>query len=98
MRYGPMILGFGDSETRRIWAGLRSRRLPADIQVKALMKLRLLNQAVNIEDLQAPPGNRLEKLRGDRSGQYSIRINQQWRICFKWVEGGADEVEIVDYH
>ncbi len=62
------------------------------------MKLRLLNQAICIEDLQAPPGNRLEKLRGDRSGQYSIRINQQWRICFTWVEGGADEVEIVDDH
>ena len=68
------------------------------MQDEALVKLRLLNRAARIEDLQAPPGNRLEKLRGERSGQYSIRINQQWRICFKWVEGGADEVEIVDYH
>ncbi|MFN3672844.1 MAG: type II toxin-antitoxin system RelE/ParE family toxin [Bosea sp. (in: a-proteobacteria)] len=93
-----MIRSFQDSETERIWAGHRSRRLPADMQDKALVKLRLLHRAARIEDLLAPPGNRLEKLRGERSGQYSIRINQQWRICFKWVEGGADEVEIVDYH
>jgi proteic killer suppression protein len=68
------------------------------MQDKALVKLRLLNRAARIEDLQVPPGNRLEKLRGDRNGQYSIRINQQWRICFRWTGGGADAVEIVDYH
>lgn len=93
-----MIRSFADRETELIWSGQRSRRLPSDIQAIALRKLRLLNQARVLSDLRAPPGNRLEALRADRSGQYSIRINDQWRICFVWLEGGAENVEIVDYH
>ena len=77
---------------------MKSRRLPADIQVVALRKLRMLNQARAVSDLHVPPGNRLERLTGDRSGQYSIRINDQWRICFEWREGGPGNVQIVDYH
>jgi toxin HigB-1 len=93
-----MIQSFADPETERIWSGVRSRRLPSDIQGAALRKLRLLNQARVLEDLRIPPGNRLERLRADRSGQYSIRVNDQWRICFVWHEGGPAHVEIVDYH
>jgi toxin HigB-1 len=93
-----MIQGFRDPETARIWSGLRSRRLPSDIQAVALRKLRLLNQARVLSDLRVPPGNRLERLSADRAGQYSIRINDQWRICFEWREGGPGNVEIVDYH
>lgn len=93
-----MIVGFADSETERIWDGVRSRRLPSDIQVIALRKLRVLNQARQLGDLRVPPGNRLEALLGVRKGQYSIRINDQWRICFTWSEGHAYAVEIVDYH
>ena len=93
-----MIRSFADPETERIWSGRRSRKLPPDIQSVALRKLRLLNQARAISDLRAPPGNRLEALRGGRAGQHSIRINDQWRICFIWSEGGAADVEIVDYH
>jgi proteic killer suppression protein len=93
-----MIVGFRDSETARIWDGERSRRLPSDIQATGLVKLRLLNRAKRLDDLRVPPGNRLELLRGNRAGQYSIRINQQWRICFRWTEGGPADVEIVDYH
>ena len=93
-----MIRDFADREAERIWSGLRSRKLPADIQPVALRKLRLLNQACVLNDLRVPPGNRLEPLRGDRDGQHSIRINQQWRICFHWSQGGASGVEIADYH
>ncbi len=93
-----MIQGFRDPETARIWSGLRSRRLPSDIQAVALRKLRLLNQARVLSDLRVPPGNRLERLSADRAGQYSIRINDRWRICFEWREGGPGNVEIVDYH
>jgi proteic killer suppression protein len=93
-----MIASFRDREAETIWAGLRSRRLPADIQATALRKLRLLNNARHIDDLRVPPGNRLEALRGDRSGQHSIRINGQWRICFVWRDSNAHQVEIVDYH
>lgn len=93
-----MIQGFADRETERIWNGLRSRALPTDIQSVALRKLRMLNQARRLEDLRVPPGNRLEQLKGDRRGQYSIRINEQWRVCFRWTTGGPDNVEIVDYH
>ncbi|NQW51377.1 MAG: type II toxin-antitoxin system RelE/ParE family toxin [Rhodospirillales bacterium] len=93
-----MIVSFGDTETARIWRGERSRRLPSDIQNVALRKLRLLNNAQGLNDLRVPPGNRLEALRADRSGQHSIRINDQWRICFVWTAGGPDNVEIVDYH
>jgi proteic killer suppression protein len=93
-----MIRSFACSEAERIWSGVQSRRLPADMQSVALRKLRLLNQARTLADLRVPPGNRLEALKGDRAGRYSIRINDQWRICFAWVEGGPSNVEIVDYH
>ena len=93
-----MIVSFGDTETARIWRGERSRRLPSDIQNVALRKLRLLNRAADLNDLRVPPGNRLEALKADRAGQHSIRINDQWRICFVWTAGGPKDVEIVDYH
>jgi proteic killer suppression protein len=93
-----MIGGFRDAETALIWEGHRSRRLPSDIQSVALRKLRLINAAMKLEDLRVPPGNRLEALRGERAGQHSIRINDQWRICFVWRNGHAHQVEIVDYH
>jgi proteic killer suppression protein len=93
-----MIQSFADRETEFIWSGRRSRVFPPDIQATALRKLRLLNQARVLQDLRIPPGNRLEALKGDRTGQYSIRINNQWRICFIWQEGGPSHVEIVDYH
>jgi proteic killer suppression protein len=93
-----MIQSFGDGETEIIWEGRVSRRLPRDIQDTALRKLRLIHQAKNIEDLRVPPGNRLEALRGDLTGQWSIRINDQWRICFIWQNGEALRVSIVDYH
>lgn len=75
-----------------------SGKLPGDIQQTALRKLRMINNAVNLNDLRIPPANRLEKLRGDRDGQHSIRINDQWRICFTWQKGDAFDVEITDYH
>lgn len=93
-----MIQGFADRDTELIWTGRRSRKLPGDIQAIALRKLRLLHAARVIGDLRIPPGNRLEALKGDRAGQWSIRINGQWRICFVWEEGGPRNVEIVDYH
>ena len=93
-----MIQSFADVETERIWSGQRSRKLPPDIQTVALRKLRLVNNARSLQDLRVPPGNRLELLRGDRAGQHSIRINDQWRLCFVWTEAGPEEVEIVDYH
>ena len=93
-----MIVSFGDAETAKIWQGLRSRRLPSDIQLAVLRKLRLINAARRVGDLRVPPGNRLEALRGDRAGQWSIRINDQWRICFHWTTAVPEDVEIVDYH
>jgi proteic killer suppression protein len=93
-----MIVSFRDPEAATIWEGRRSRRLPGDIQAVALRKLRLLNNAGRLDDLRVPPGNRLEALAKDRRGQHSIRINDQWRICFIWRDGHAHEVEIVDYH
>jgi proteic killer suppression protein len=94
-----MIVGFKSDDTRRIFEGLTSRRYPAEIQVAALRKLLMIQAAITVNDLRTPPGNRLEKLSGDREGQYSIRINSQRRICFVWTGGNdADEVEIVDYH
>jgi toxin HigB-1 len=93
-----VIESFADAETARIWSGRRSRRLPLDIQPIALRKLRLLNRARALNDLRVPPGNRLEALKGDRRGQHSVRINQQWRICFRWHDGAAHDVEIVDDH
>lgn len=93
-----MILDFADKETESIWRGERSRRLPANIQDIARRKLRMLNNAQNLEDLRIPPANRLEALKGDRKGQHSIRIKDQWRICFEWKDGSCSEVGIVDYH
>jgi proteic killer suppression protein len=95
---GGMIRSFRSAETERIWRGEFSRRLPHDIQAVALRKLRMLNNVRLLSDLRVPPNNRLEALAGDRRGQHSIRINDQWRICFRWSEGGAFDVEIVDYH
>ncbi len=93
-----MIKSFQGKETEKIWQGQRSRRLPQDIQQIARRKLRMLNNARSLEDLRIRPANRLERLRGDRAGQYSIRINEQWRVCFVWHRGDALDVEIVDYH
>ena len=93
-----MIKSFSDPETERIFALQVSRKIPRDIQQVALRKLRMLNNALTLNDLRIPPANRLEKLTGERAGQYSIRINDQWRICFVWREGHVYDVGIVDYH
>ena len=93
-----MIISFADHETELIWSGQRSRRLPTDIQQIALRKLMYLHRARMISDLRIPPGNRLEQLKGARRGLWSIRINDQWRICFVWQNGDVSNVEIVDYH
>lgn len=93
-----MIKSFRDYETDRVWNEERSRRFSRVILKSALKKLQMLNAATTLSDLAVPPGNRLERLRGDRKGQYSIRINDQYRICFEWREGNAYMVEITDYH
>jgi proteic killer suppression protein len=93
-----VIKSFRDQETEKVFTREGSRKLPTDIQQVALRKLRMLNNATNLNDLRVPPANRLEKLSRDRAGQHSIRINEQWRICFVWREGNAYEVEITDYH
>ncbi|MFO1476113.1 MAG: type II toxin-antitoxin system RelE/ParE family toxin [Verrucomicrobiota bacterium] len=93
-----MITVFACGETERVFRGERSRRLPPDIQNTARRKLEYLHRARTLGDLLAPPGNRLEALKGKRSGQPSVRINDQWRICFVWRGGNAEQVEIVDYH
>jgi len=93
-----MIKSFKEKETERIYSREFSRRLPGDIQQTALRKLRMLNNAKTLNDLRMPPANRLEKLGGSRLGQHSIRINDQWRVCFTWQEGNAFDVEISDYH
>ena len=93
-----MIRSFADAETGRFFATGKSRRLPRDIMRRAAMRLRQLDAATRIDDLRLPPSNRLEPLRGDRAGRHSIRINDQWRICFRFADGDAHEVEIVDYH
>ena len=93
-----MILNFADKETERIWLGEVSRRLPTEIQSIARRKLRMINNARRLDDLRVPPANRLETLKGDMKGQRSIRINDQWRICFRWSEAGVADVGIVDYH
>ncbi|HOU12622.1 MAG TPA: type II toxin-antitoxin system RelE/ParE family toxin [Anaerolineae bacterium] len=93
-----MIRTFKCAETEKIFQRQRSRKLPSDIQQVALRKLRMLNRAVTLNDVRVPPANHLEKLKGEREGQYSIRINDQWRICFEWLEGGVYNVEIADYH
>ena len=93
-----MIASFADEETEKIFRGYRSRKLPPTIQKTARRKLLYLHDAEDLRDLRSPPGNRLEQLSGDRAGQYSIRINDQWRICFTWLNNEAHDVEIVDYH
>ncbi|MGQ4659603.1 type II toxin-antitoxin system RelE/ParE family toxin [Lysobacter sp. F6437] len=93
-----MIRNFADKEAEKIWDGSPSRRLPASIQQVARRKLRMLNSAFILDDLRIPPANRLEALKGSRRGQHSIRINDQWRVCFRWKDGDAHDVEIVDYH
>ena len=93
-----MIVSFACAETERIFRGGRSRRLPLDIQNTARRKLEYVHRARTLHDLSMPPDNHLEALKGDRKGQHSIRINDQWRICFEWREGNAERVEIVDYH
>jgi len=93
-----MIESFADPETEKIYNGIVSRKLPRTIQKTARRKLIYLDDAEDLRDLAAPPGNRLEALQGDRDGQHGIRINDQWRICFKWGKGKARDVEIVDYH
>ena len=93
-----MIKSFRDAETERLWKEERSRRIPADLRKTALKKLQMLNAAAALGDLALPPGNRLERLRGDRALQHSIRINDQYRVCFEWRENNAFNVEITDYH
>ncbi|AKU19159.1 plasmid maintenance system killer [Luteipulveratus mongoliensis] len=93
-----MIRSFGDRDTEQLWRRERVRSLDRRILRVALRKLAVLDAAVMLEDLRVPPGNRLEALRGGRSGQHSIRINDQWRICFTWTDTGPEGVEIVDYH
>jgi proteic killer suppression protein len=93
-----MIESFASEETENVFRGQVSRKLPKDVQRTARRKLLYLDDAEDLQDLLAPPGNRLEKLKGDRAGQYSIRINDQWRICFDWIGNKARNVEIVDYH
>jgi proteic killer suppression protein len=93
-----VIRGFADRDTERLWAREPVRRFPPSLRRTMLRKLGHVDAAVRLDDLRLPPGNRLEKLRGDRAGQHSIRINDQWRICFRWLDGHAHAVEIVDYH
>jgi proteic killer suppression protein len=92
-----VIETFGDKETERLWQGQRTR-FPADLLHRAISKLNLLDAATNLDTLRIPPSNRLEALKGSRAGQHSIRINDQWRLCFRWDAGKAFEVEITDYH
>ncbi len=93
-----MIISFGDKETERIWDGEVSKKLPRETQDIARRKLRMINNSVDINDLRVPPANRLEKLKGDLKEYYSIRINKQWRIVFKWQKANAFEISITDYH
>jgi proteic killer suppression protein len=93
-----VLKSFADQETEKIWNLQRSKRFPADIQQRALNKLAMISRAAGLDDLKIPPANRLEALKGDRRGEFSIRINQQWRICFRWKDGDAHDVEITDYH
>lgn len=93
-----MIVSFADKETAAIFSGYAVRRLPLDMQQTARRKLKQLDAARSLDELRIPPGNRLEALKGDRKGQWSIRINDQWRVCFVWEDGNASGVQIVDYH
>ena len=93
-----MIKGFADKEAEKVFSGRYSRKLPADVQRRAKMRLDRIDAASDLDDLRVPPSHRLEKLSGNRAGQYSVCINQQWRVCFEWRGGDAYDVEIVDYH
>lgn len=93
-----MIVSFSDRDTGRLFDRQPVRRFPAALRHLMLRKLLVLDAAVTLDELRVPPGNRLEKLKGDRSGQHSIRVNQQWRVCFRWRDGAAHDVEIVNYH
>jgi proteic killer suppression protein len=93
-----VIRSFGSKDTERIWNEEFVKGIDRNVQRAAMRKLELLHAAVDLEDLRLPPGNRLERLKGDRRGQHSIRVNDQWRVCFAWSNGGADAVELVDYH
>ena len=95
-----MVCSFANTstQTERIWNGLRSKHVPADIQSRTLAKLRMLNRAMNLDGLRNPPSNRLHELKKDRAGQHSLSINWQWSICFRFKDGNAYDVEIVDYH
>ncbi len=93
-----MILSFSDADTKLLWETGKSRRIPANLRVSAFKKLAILNAALELVNLTVPPGNRLEALTKDRKGQHSIRVNDQYRVCFRWLAGHAHDVEIVDYH
>jgi len=93
-----MILSFGSKETEQVWNGMRVKKMPLQIQKIGRRKLRMINNSQNTTDLRIPPSNRLEKLSGNLDGFYSIRINDQWRIIFKWQKGNASDVKIIDYH
>jgi proteic killer suppression protein len=93
-----VIRSFRDAETEKVFRRQRSRKLPPDIQRRAHRKLLLVHAAVGLEELRVPPGNRLEELSGERAGQHSIRVNDQWRICFRWHGADAHDVELCDYH
>jgi proteic killer suppression protein len=93
-----VIKSFADRETEKLWNGRKSKAVPAQLRERALAKLLSIGIATNVRELEVPPGNRLEKLRGDREGQWSMRINQQYRVCFRFEGGDAYEVEVVDYH
>lgn len=93
-----MIRSFGSKHTREIWNGNQVRAIPVDVQNVARRKLRIINNAQSLHELRVPPNNRLEKLKGERAGQFSIRVNRQWRICFRWTDGDAHDVELVEYH
>ena len=93
-----MIISFGTKETEKVWNGIRVKHLPFEEQAIGRRKLRMLNNSQNLTDLKIPPSNRLEKLSGKQSGLYSIRINEQWRVVFRWYDGNTSEVTIIDYH
>jgi proteic killer suppression protein len=93
-----MIKSFADNDTERLFHGLRPKKLPNDVWARTGRKLLIVNAAEDLAELRVPPGNRLEKLKGSRSSQWSIRVNDQWRVCFEWREGNAYDVEVTDYH
>ena len=93
-----MIQSFADKETKKVWNGLVSKKLPFDIHNRAYQKLRFLHAAKELDSLRFPPSNKLHPLKGDQEGQWAIRINDQWRVCFRWDQGSASDVEISDYH